>query len=217
MFDMTTLLPFFIALLALQLSPGPDMLLIIGRGIGQGPRVALMAAMGATVLAGVFQLALLALGVASIVRTSPIAFDLLRWVGAAYLIWLGIKLLVERAGSAEPTVMGGAISNRMALREGMMSNLTNPKALAFMLAFLPQFVDVDSGWPVTAQLLALGLMQKLSGFVVLAVVAIGAGRLGHWLARRQHWIVWQKRFCGVVMIGLGLRLALGGEARPARI
>ncbi|MBB3311862.1 threonine/homoserine/homoserine lactone efflux protein [Rhizobium sp. BK196] len=214
MFVSSTLIPFFLALLALQLSPGPDMLLVIGRGIGQGRRVAFLTAVGGTLAAGLIQLPLLALGIASIIQSSPLAFAILRWVGAAYLIWLGLKLLLKTRGTLDPTVERNPVSSWTALRQGMVSNLTNPKVLVFMLAFLPQFVDPHNGWPVAAQLLILGGMQKLSGFVVLALVALGAGGLGNWLSRRPHLFVWQKRFTGLVMLGLGLRLALTGEARP---
>ena len=214
MFVSSTLIPFFLALLVLQLSPGPDMLLVIGRGIGQGRRVAFLTAVGGTLAAGLIQLPLLALGIASIIQSSPLAFAILRWVGAAYLIWLGLKLLLKTRGTLDPTVERNPVSSWTALREGMVSNLTNPKVLVFMLAFLPQFVDPHNGWPVAAQLLILGGMQKFSGFVVLALVALGAGGLGDWLSRRPHLLVWQKRFTGIVMLGLGLRLALTGDARP---
>ena len=85
-----------------------------------------------------------------------------------------------------------------------------------MLAFLPQFVDPKSVWSVTAQLLALGLMQKMSGFAVLACVALGSGSLGNWLSQRPHLIIWQKRFTGAVLVSLGLRLALTGNVATPR-
>ena len=217
MFDLTTLIPFFLALMALQLSPGPDMLLVLGRGIGQGRRVAILTAAGTTLVAGLVQLPLLALGVASLVQAWPVAFDILRWTGAAYLVWVGARLVLQARGSPGGMAAGQPVPDWTALREGMISNLTNPKVLMFMLAFLPQFVDPRSGWSVAAQLLALGAIQKLSGFAVLATVAIGAGGLGGRLSRRPHLIAWQKRFAGAVMIGLGIRLALGGDVRPARI
>lgn len=216
MFDLTTLLPFFVALLALQASPGPDMLLVVGRGIGQGRRVALLTAAGATLLAGLVQLPLLALGIASVIQTSPLAFDLLRWAGSAYPIWLGAKLLLGSGKGSNDIAAGSPISDWAALRDGMISNLLNPKVLVFMLAFLPQFVDPNGTWSVTVQLIALGAMQKLSGFAVLSSVALGAGGLGNWLSQRPWLLVWQGRFTGVVLIALGLRLALGGDARPAR-
>lgn len=172
---------------------------------------------GTTLLAALVQLPLLALGVASLVQSSPLAFDVLRWAGAAYLIWLGVKLIAG-AGRHRQSAMAAPkpVSDGTALREGMISNLTNPKPMLFMLAFLPQFVDPASGWPVTAQLLLLGAVQKASGFMVMATVALGAGTFGDWLSRRPGLIAWQERFAGVVMVGLGLRLALAGDGRPAR-
>jgi len=216
MLDPATLAPFFLALIALQFSPGPDMLLVMGRGIGQGHRVAFLTAVGATLLAGLVQLPLLALGVASLIQSSPLAFGSLRWAGAAYLLWLGINLLRQSGGPTEAAIKPASVTEWTALWEGAISNLTNPKVLVFMLAFLPQFVDPNSDWSITAQLLVLGTIQKSSGFAVLALVAFGAGRLGNWISQRPNLIVWQKRFTGVVLIGLGLRLAFAGDARPTR-
>jgi len=218
MLDLPTFLTFYTAVLALQLAPGPDMVLLLSRGVGQGRRTAVLTAIGMTLLAALVQLPLLALGVTSLLQASPLAFDLLRWSGAAYLVWLGAKLLIGSFRGSHALVRKAAqpISDIAALRQGMINNLTNPKAMVFMLAFLPQFVDPASGWSVTAQLLFLGAVQKLSGFIVLGGVALGTGTIGHWLARRPGLIAWQERFAGIVMVGLGLRLALGGDASAIR-
>ena len=218
MLDLPTFLTFYTAVLALQLAPGPDMVLLLSRGVGQGRRTAVLTAIGMTLLAALVQLPLLALGVTSLLQASPLAFDLLRWSGAAYLVWLGGKLLIGSFRGSHALVRKAAqpISDIAALRQGMINNLTNPKAMVFMLAFLPQFVDPASGWSVTAQLLFLGAVQKLSGFVVLGGVALGTGAIGDWLSRRPKLIAWQERFAGIVMVGLGLRLALGGDASAMR-
>lgn len=216
MLDLPTFLTFYAALLAIQLSPGPDMLLVIGRGVGQGRRTALMSAVGMTLAAGFVQVLLLALGIASLVQASPFAFEMLRWGGAAYLIWLGIRLLVGSGRHSRNAAVARSISDATALRQGMINNLTNPKALAFLFAFLPQFVDPAGDWPVAIQLLMLGIVTKLSNFAILSVVALGAGTFGRWLARRPALIAWQERFAGLVMVGLGVRLALSGDVRSAR-
>jgi threonine/homoserine/homoserine lactone efflux protein len=214
MFDVTTFAAFYTAVLAMQLAPGPDMLLVMGRGIGQGRRVALLTAVGTTLLAALVQLPLLALGVASLVQTSPVAFAVLRWAGAAYLVWLGVKLIAGAGRHRRGEVLAPRpVSAARALREGMISNLSNPKPMVFMLAFLPQFVDPTSGVSVTVQLLLLGAVQKLSGFLVMGTVALGAGTFGGWLARRPGLVAWQERFAGAVMVGLGLRLAWAGDGR----
>lgn len=215
--DLPTFLTFYAAVLALQLAPGPDMALVIARGIGQGRRTAFFSAVGMTALAGLVQLPLLAFGVASLVQASPLAFDLLRWAGAAYLAWLGAKLLLHagRHGIAPPGA-GRRVSDAAALREGMINNLANPKPMVFMLAFLPQFVDPANGWPVTAQMLVLGTVQKTSGLAILGSIALGVGTIGGWLARRPGLLAWQQRFAGFAMVALGLHLAFGGDGRSAR-
>ena len=101
-----------------------------------------------------------------------------------------------------------------ALRQGMIANLTNPTVLAFMLAFLPQFVDPADG-PVVTQLLILGATMKGIGLLTLSSVALAAGTVGDWLARRPGFVLWQRRFAGAVMIALALRLVLSGQASAA--
>ncbi|MCB8820183.1 LysE family translocator [Microvirga rosea] len=216
--NLPTFLTFYMAVLALQLAPGPDMILLLSRGVGQGRRTAVLTAIGMTLLAGLVQLPLLALGVTSLIQASPVAFELLRWAGAAYLVWLGGKLLVGSFRHHGKIVRTSPqpVPDAVALRQGMINNLTNPKAMVFMLAFLPQFVDPDGSWPVTAQLLFLGGVQKLSGFFILVGVALGAGTIGNWLSRRPGLIAWQEGAAGVIMIGLGLRLALSGDAPSFR-
>jgi threonine/homoserine/homoserine lactone efflux protein len=101
------------------------------------------------------------------------------------------------------------------VRDGFINNLTNPKAILFMFAFLPQFVSPDRG-SVAAQLLVLGLTQKATGFVVQGSVALASGAVGASLARWPGFVAWQERFTGLVMVGLGLRLFLTGDGRTAR-
>lgn len=192
------------------------MMLVIGRGVGQGRRIAILTVLGVTLVAGVVQVSLLVLGVASLLQASPLAFKVLRWIGAAYLVWLGARLLWASFHPSTKSLAAPRVSTWAAVREGTINNLTNPKPWLFMFAFLPQFVDPARG-PVWAQLLVLGLLQKLSGAVVLGVVALTSGALGSWLARRPGLLAWQERFAGVVMVSLGVRLLLWGDARPARI
>ncbi len=215
MFSLATLTAFGVGLLALQITPGPDMMLVIGRGVGQGRRIAVLTALGMTVAAGLVQVTLLVLGVASLLAATPLALTALRWVGAAYLVWLGAKLIRGSFGEHAGARAAAPVSAWRAVREGMVNNLTNPKPLLFMFAFLPQFVDPARG-PLWLQLLILGVLQKLSGLVVLGGVALASGEIGGWLARRPRFRAWQERFTGLVMVGLGLRLLLTGEPHAAR-
>jgi threonine/homoserine/homoserine lactone efflux protein len=212
--DLPTYLAFLAALLAWQVAPGPDMMLVVSRGIGEGRRTALGSVVGMTLGAGLLQLPLLALGVASVART-PIAFEVLRWVGAAYLVWLGTRLILGsfRGRSNGPAIAGASRSWFGAVAEGMIANLMNPSPMLFMLAFLPQFVDPAEG-SVTLQLLVLGSTQKATGFLLLGATALAAGAAGGWLARRRRIVAWQERFAGAAMILLGIRLLIDG--RPTR-
>ncbi len=215
--DLATYLAFLAAVLAYQLSgPGPDMLLVMSRGVGQGWRVALSTALGC-VSAGVIQIPLLALGLASLVASSPVAYEILRWAGAGYLIYLGVGLLLPRRNAARVKSVVGPTHDLTwgaAFRQGMVCNLTNPTALTFMLAILPQFVDPSSG-PAGVQLLVLGATMKGTGLLTLGSVALASGAVGGWLSRHSGFLVWQERFAGLVMIALGLRLLFAGDARPA--
>jgi threonine/homoserine/homoserine lactone efflux protein len=207
--DLATYLGFLAAVLAMQAVPGPDTMLVVSRGVGQGPRVAVFTVIGMTLLAALIQLPLLALGVASVVQSSPLAFDILRWAGAAYLLWLGTRLILSRSGGAVWFPDARARSALGAMREGLIVNLTNPNPLVFMLAFLPQFVDPAQG-SVTVQLLVLGATQKATGLAVLGATAIASGAAGSVLARRPGFVVWQQRIAGAVMMALGLRLVVAG-------
>jgi threonine/homoserine/homoserine lactone efflux protein len=207
----TTYAAFLTAVLATQMLPGPETMLVVSRGIGQGRKVAFWTVLGTTLAAGAIQLPLLAFGIASVLHSSPLAFELLRWAGAAYLVWLGAKLLISGRRGAAWAGSGTAASPSalVAVRDGLVANLTNPNSLVFMLAFLPQFVDPSRG-SATAQLLLLGATQKATGFAVLGATALASGAMGEWLARRPGHLIWQERFAGIVMIVLGLRLILTG-------
>ncbi|WP_245456486.1 LysE family translocator [Mesorhizobium sp. M2A.F.Ca.ET.043.05.1.1] len=202
-------------MLAYQLSGvGPDMMLVISRGVGQGWRHALATAAGC-VSAGVVQIPLLAMGLASLVTSSPTLYSFLQIIGATYLIAIGIKFLLARrlgeGGGASTFANTNSIP--AAFRQGMICNLTNPTTLAFMLAVLPQFVHPWSGSPAL-QFIILGATMKITGLVILGAVALTSGAVGGWLARRNSFLVWQERLAGALMIAIGVRLlltAVGGR------
>lgn len=203
-----TFITFFVALTLLEISPGPDMMLTIARGVGQGRRIALLTVLGNVFVAGFVQISFLVLGLVTVVNAWPFALDLLRWVGAAYLIWLGIKMIAT-SGTDTRLRKTVRISDWQAVKEGALNSLTNPKSLLFMFAFLPQFVDTTAG-PVWLQLLVLGSIQKLAGIVSLGSIAMASGTFGNWLGKHPAFIKWQERFTGVVMVALGIRMIFGG-------
>src|SRR5436309_15599067 len=112
-------------------------------------------------------------------------------------MWLGARPLVGSGRRIRSAAVARSISDAAALPEGTINNLTNPKALAFLFAFLPQHLDPADGWPVAVQLLLLGAVNKVSNFAVLSTVALGAGTYGRWRARRPGLIAWLERSaCG---------------------
>jgi threonine/homoserine/homoserine lactone efflux protein len=207
----STLLTFLAALLVLEITPGPDMMLVIARGIGQGRRIAFLTVVGMVFLAGVVQVGLLVLGVTSLLQAYPSGLVALQWAGALYMLYLGARMIRASFGSHKDRRLSlTRISDWSAIRQGALNSLTNPKSLLFMFAFLPQFVDPQAG-PVWVQLLVLGSLQKLAGIVSLGSVAMASGTVGQWLHRWPNLLAWQERFTGFVMIGLGLRLLISGH------
>src|SRR3954454_19363622 len=124
--------------IVMQMPPGPDSMLVVARGIGQGRLVALFTVLGMTAGAGMVQLPLIALGVSSLVRASPFAFAMLQWLGAAYLVWIGLRLVFRSNDFLVQKDDLQEISPFVAAREGMIANLVNPWPITFMVAFLPQ-------------------------------------------------------------------------------
>jgi threonine/homoserine/homoserine lactone efflux protein len=203
--DPATYLAFIAAVLVMQVVPGPDTILVAVRGIGQGLALAFYTVVGMTVLSGLIQLPLLAFGLGAIAHVFPALFDLIRLAGAACLVWLGLSFILRARSGMNGATIAVVRSPGRAMLQGMIINLTNPNPLIFMLAFLPQFVDPARG-SVTGQLLVLGATQKVTGFGILAMVALASGRLGNWLSRDPRVALWQGRIAGTIMIALGVWL-----------
>ena len=133
---------------------------------------------GNVFVAGFVQVSFLVLGLVSLVHAWPIALDLLRWPGAAYLIWLGVKMLAS-SGADTKIKETVRITGREAVKQGAINSLTNPKSLLFMFAFLPHIVNPAVG-PIWLQLLILGTIQKLTGIVSLGSVVFASGTCSYW-------------------------------------
>jgi threonine/homoserine/homoserine lactone efflux protein len=199
-----SLTPFFIATLALNLAPGPDMTYVAARSLGQGRRAGLISALG--ISAGcLVHIAAASAGVAVLLRAWPRAYTVIRLAGAAYLLYLGISLC-WRAGRGDGLRPVSRATDREIFRQGAITNMLNPKVAMFFLAFLPQFVDPARG-PAGLQTLALGLLFNVSGTLVNAAVAWLAGSARRLLDSRGG-RAWFQRVSGAVLSALGLRLAL---------
>ena len=196
-------LTFLIAALALNLAPGPDMLYVIGRSVGQGRKAGIVSSLGVFVGCWVHILAA-AFGIAALLRSSPMAFNVVRYAGAAYLIYLGIRLLAQKTDLASQQLKAESLTS--IFRQGAITNMLNPKVAIFFLAFLPQFIDARRG-SVALQIKVLGLIFNVGGTLVNLAVAYAGGTLGELLRRNQSIARLQRQFTGLIFVGLGLRLA----------
>ncbi len=201
--DPFVLLAFIPAGLALNLTPGADMMFCLGQGLRSGPGPAMAANVGIAVGGMVHTLAA-ALGLGALLAAHPAAFDVIRWAGVAYLLWLAVRGL--RAGAGLLANGCGALSMGRAFREALVVNLLNPKVILFILAFLPQFVDPAR--PVFAQFITLGLVFALGGLFVNGAVGVFAGRLGRGLATSPVFARWLGRASAGIFALLALRLAI---------
>jgi threonine/homoserine/homoserine lactone efflux protein len=190
---------FLVATVAICLAPGPDMLFVVTSASRGGARKGLDAVRGITT-AMTLHVTGAALGLSALFAASSAAFDALRFVGAVYLVWLGIAALRGRVAASSDVV-----SSRDAFRRGFLTNVTNPKVIVFFAAFLPQFV-VPGGPPVAVQLLGLGVVFATIGFAFDVAIALAAGALGARLLRSARAVRALDAAAGVVMILLGVEL-----------
>ncbi|MEW6477992.1 MAG: LysE family translocator [Pseudomonadota bacterium] len=202
------LLPFLLTAVLLTATPGPDNLMVLSVGASKGRRLGMAFGLGCA--AGCLSHTLLAvLGVSAVLAASPVAFTALRWVGGAYLIWLGIGALRSRGGVGLP-VAGADVAGDSAARQfakGVLANTINPKVVLFFLSFLPQFVVPAQG-NVPLQMAVLGVVFTLQAALLFGALGWFAGSIGQWLQRRPRAGLWLDRLAGVVFVGLGLRMVV---------
>ena len=197
-------LVFVVASLVLIATPGQDMILVMSRSVAQGASAGVVTAAGVSVgLVGHTVLATLGLG--AVLRTSEWLFVALKFVGAAYLIYLGIGLLRTQQGGLPIGAQAIRSLGKLFL-DGAVSNLSNPKIAIFYFAFLPQFVSPSAQYP-TLTVFVLGLLFAGLTFVVKAPVGLFAGRLSVWLRARPGVLQWVFRSSGAILVALGVRLA----------
>jgi threonine/homoserine/homoserine lactone efflux protein len=198
--DAGVLLAFIPAALALNLTPGADMMFCLGQGLRSGPRAALAADAGIA-LGCMIHVLIAGAGLGAVLRHAPVVFDIIRWVGVLYLLWLAYAAL-----SAGPVPDKAAGTAAHAFRDGLIVNLTNPKVILFVLAFLPQFVDPAR--PVLPQFAVLGAFISLGGLIVNGCVGLSAGGIGQRLARSPAAHLWLGRVSAIIFVALAARLAV---------
>jgi len=206
---------FALAGLMLNLTPGNDMIYVATRSTGQGIKAGIVSALGITAGCMVHILAAV-VGLSAILAESAVAFDVVKYLGAGYLVYLGIRALVSKRrgfvikGEKEETERSEGKeddSYRKIFWQGVITNVLNPKVALFFLAFLPQFIDVsakDAHW----QILFLGTWFNISGLLVNVLVALLFGKIGGWLSRSPRFVQWQERVTGIMLIALGVKVAL---------
>jgi threonine/homoserine/homoserine lactone efflux protein len=208
--DSWSLLGFVAAALVLLVTPGPGVLYVVARSVEQGRRAGLVSVLGLSAGALV-HVGAAAAGISAILLASATAFGLVKALGAAYLIYLGIRTLLGRRSAANVEVSTSRTLHRL-FRDGVLVSVLNPKIALFFLAFLPQFVD-PHGAPVPQQIVVLGLVYVSLALVTDSGYALLASRLRGWLGTRGLHGPLPRYLCGSVYLGLGISTALTGR-RP---
>ena len=191
--------------LVICITPGPDMVYILTHGVSQGTKAGVLASFGMS--AGMFcHTLLVALGVATIVQSSEVAYQVLRYGGAAYLVYLAWQTFRDSSGP-DLDSSHEAVALPTVFRRAVIVNLLNPKIVLFYLAFLPQFVDSSASRPGLT-LLVLGMTFTVLGLLVDCLIALLSGQIGRRLRKRPGTSTWLNRLAGVVFLGLAAKVAI---------
>jgi threonine/homoserine/homoserine lactone efflux protein len=202
MIDVSVLPIFFVTVMVLFITPGPDMAFLVATGVSQGLKPALFASLGVTLAMFIHGIAA-AVGLSAIIATFPIAFDVIRYAGAAYLVWLAFKSIQSKDTHHEVvTTIKSPVEN---FRRGFLTNLLNPKAILFEAVFLPQFANPEFG-SIGMQVFILGTLLAFIGFFWNAFLAIASGSVSNLLVSNNKFLSFQKWLLGTVYAGLAVRL-----------
>lgn len=209
MIGLDQLLGFGLAALVLIVIPGPSVVFVVGRAVSYGHRIALASVVGNT--AGLFLvMTLVAVGLGAVVAESIAVFTVIKLLGAAYLVWLGVQALRHRRElQVDTTATRPPLTPRAAVRQGFVVGLSNPKGFLIFAALLPPFVDPDRSVP--SQMFVLGAVAVVIGLVCDSVWALAAGRARDWFARSTRRGSALGAIGGTSMIGLGVGMALTGH------
>ncbi len=206
--DLQTWLAFIATSVLLIMAPGPSMMFLLAEGLSGGPMRAVRAALGVETATVLFVIATAA-GLAALINATAWALAVVKYGGAAYLIWLGIQAL-RNAGHEPRRTAGGSVAAHP-YRRGLFVGLSNPKVALFFVAFFPQFVHHDRG-PAAIQILALGAAFVAIAIAFDCVYSLASGGLGRMFRRRPRWARRQQQVSGGIYIGLGAWTALGGQS-----
>lgn len=204
----TALIVFAITELALSLSPGPAVLLVVSQGMKAGFKGSLRGTLGIITGELIFFI-LSALGLGALLLASQTLFSLVKWLGAAYLVYLGLHMIVSSLKQTGQTQETTELTARAKFyRQGLLMQLANPKAILFFTALLPQFINPDL--PATLQFVILGLVSIIVQGSTLLVYGCLADKGGRWL-KESHFAKWLDRAAGTLLVGAGVKLALSKQ------
>jgi threonine/homoserine/homoserine lactone efflux protein len=206
MLPVSTLVGFALLALTMVLTPGPNMMYLVSRSICQGRRAGLISLAGVA-LAFVFYMFAAAFGITALLFAVPFAYDVLRFAGAMYLLYLAWSVLKPGGRSPFQVRELASDSPRRLFVMGFMTNLLNPKAALLYLSLLPQFIDPAHG-SIFAQAVVLGAMQICISVTVNGLIASAAGSIANFLGTHPVWVAVQRWFMGLVLGGLAVRMAL---------
>lgn len=207
---MTTLMLFALASVLLVIVPGPNVVYIVTRGIDQGRRAALASALGVQ-SSMIVHIGAAAVGLSAVLASSDVLFDSVRYAGAGYLLWLGIRSMREPVSDLDIGSVAGRPNYRRIFLQGVAVNLLNPKVALFCLALLPQFVDPARG-NTALQFVVLGIVMISVGIVSDGIYAMLSGGIGRWLQSRPEIARQRQRCAGLVYTCLGALAALSGSS-----
>ena len=206
MIPLSELLLFAGAALLMVLTPGPNMIYLISRSICQGRTAGVISLFG--VIAGFLtHMLAAAIGLTALFMAIPLAYEMLKWAGAAYLLWLAWQAVRPGARSPFEARVLPPDSPRKLFAMGFMTNLLNPKVAVFYMSLLPQFISPERG-SVFAQSITLGVTQICVSFIVNLLIALFAAGISLWFARNPLWLAAQRYVMGFVLAALAVRLAV---------
>ena len=209
MLALSTLALFSGACLALSITPGPDMLLIASRSASQG-KAAGFASLAGIQLGTYCHALAAALGLSQLFVTFPVAYDVVRYIGAAYLLYLAFKTFRSTGTALSASASMPRYSRLRIMQQGLLTNVLNPKMALFVLALFPQFIDPQAG-SIVVQMLLLATVLNLVGLIANGAVIITASRIGQRVGSSQRAARWMQKVLGTVFLGLACRLALVGR------
>lgn len=204
--QLTNLFLFATTAIVMICTPGPDIIYVSTRGLAQGRCVALLSTLGVCI-GYVIHTALAILGLSALLQASTTAFDLVRYAGAGYLLYLGIRTLLSKESLIPSNSPTAPVKRGRIVWQGIITSVLNPKGILFFVAFLPQFIDAQAG-NVPIQMLFYGVSFTLLCLLIYGTIGHFSGQLGTRLARQPRIASFMKWFSGSVLVALGLRIAI---------